>query len=171
MGNIILLDKKSPASECISMSNALTSVFINVLGLSGSQLAKTDDEKKLIVWLLEKNQSGVGIGTVGFYICEMPWNIKNFKQNQEFLLSVIDGIRNRLGWETLHYEPNETLLFPCIAQFEKLIQQMTAELVDLQAGKEWLVAANIDDPILNGFPQCPKHCVFLTLFGCQICTD
>lgn len=153
------------------MSNGLTSVFVNVLGLSGSRLAKTDDEKRLIVWLLEKNQSVVGTGTVGFDICDMPWNIENFKQNIEFLLSVAAGVKDRLGWETLGYEPNEALLFPCIVQFEKLIHKMKVDLIDQQAGKDWLAMADSDDPILNGFPQCTNHGVFLTLFGCQVCTD
>lgn len=63
MGNIISLNDKTPKSDWISMSNGLTSVFISVLGLSGSRLAQTDDEKRLIVWLLEKDQSAVGIGT------------------------------------------------------------------------------------------------------------
>lgn len=41
----IKLDKKSPISEWISMSNGATSVFFNIIGLSGSRLAKTVDEK------------------------------------------------------------------------------------------------------------------------------
>lgn len=170
MANKVRLDKKSPVSEWIAMSNGLTSVFVNVLGLSGSRLAKTEDEKRLIVWLLEKNQSVVGTGTVGFDICDMPWNIENFKQNKEFLLSVAAGVKDRLGWETLGYEPNEALLLPCIVQFEMLIHQMNVDQIDQQAGTDWLAAADDDDPILNGFPQCPEHGVFLTFIGCQVCT-
>ncbi len=45
MGNIISLDT---IGERISMSNGLTSVFIDVLGLSGTHLAKTAAEKRMI---------------------------------------------------------------------------------------------------------------------------
>ena len=55
MANIIWLGA-AENSQCIQMSNGLTDVFINVLVLSGSLLAHTSDEKRLIVWLAEKDQ-------------------------------------------------------------------------------------------------------------------
>ncbi|MDE7281803.1 MAG: hypothetical protein K2N36_08720, partial [Ruminiclostridium sp.] len=93
-------------SECVRMSNGLTDVFINVLVLSGSNLAQTAEEKRLIVWLAEKDQSNAGIGTVGFDVCEMPWNIEAFKETKTFLLNVIEGAKNKSGWELLEYTPN-----------------------------------------------------------------
>ena len=49
MGNIISLDT---IGERISMSNGLTSVFLDVLGLSGTHWAQTDAEKRMIEALL-----------------------------------------------------------------------------------------------------------------------
>lgn len=170
MGNIISRNDKIPKSASISMSNGLTSVFISVLGLSGSRLAQRDDEKRLIVWLLEKDQSAVGIGTVGFHISEMPWNEADFEKNRRFLLSVIDGVKDKLGWDTLDYQPSESLLLPCIEQFELFIKQITLAEVDGKAIQEWL-AATESDTILDKFPKCPKHKVFLTCFGCHVCND
>ncbi|MDE6728657.1 MAG: hypothetical protein K2J80_12080, partial [Oscillospiraceae bacterium] len=69
MGNCITFGEDS-----LKMSNGLTAVFIDVITLAGSRIAQTVDEKRLIVWLAEKDQSVVGIGTVGFDIREMPWN-------------------------------------------------------------------------------------------------
>jgi len=67
MGNTISLPVKfNDVVEPISMSNGLTSVFIEVLVISGSILANTDREKELIIWLAQRDQSVVGIGTVGF---------------------------------------------------------------------------------------------------------
>lgn len=48
MGNIISLDT---IGERISMSNGLTSVFLDVLGLSGTHWAQTDAEKRMNVRL------------------------------------------------------------------------------------------------------------------------
>ena len=59
MGNIIDLSPSMPSPACIQMSNGLTDVFLNVLILSGSALAKTVSEKRLIVWLAEKDQSRI----------------------------------------------------------------------------------------------------------------
>ena len=90
MANIISLDS---INEYISMSNGLTSVFIDVLGLSGTHLAKIDAEKRMIVWLLEKDQSAAGGGSVGFDISEMPWDDTAFEDIKRFLLDVIEGAR------------------------------------------------------------------------------
>ena len=77
MGNVIRFDENTPIDEWICMSNLTTDVFINVLSLSGSALAVTVEEKQLVVWLSEKDQKFVGLGTVGFDIVEMPWEKGN----------------------------------------------------------------------------------------------
>ena len=153
------------------MSNGLTDVFINVLVLSGSRLAKTEDEKRLIVRFAEKDQSKVGMGAVGFDIGEMPWNTEKFAENKSFLLNVITGAEYRLGWETLDYSPNEELLFPVLKKFSELISELSAEDIVSGSLEEWLNAAGNDDPIFNGFPKCEKHGALLSCFGCQICNN
>lgn len=85
MANTISLPKEiNDVVELIGMSNGLTSVFIEVLAISGSILAKTNREKEMIIWLAQRDQSAVGIGTVGFDIDEMPWTIDSF-QNEKYL--------------------------------------------------------------------------------------
>ena len=49
MANTIYLNNK----DSMSMSNGCTDVFLTTIGLSGSRLAVTDGEKRLILWLLE----------------------------------------------------------------------------------------------------------------------
>lgn len=155
----------------LSMSNGLTNVFINVLVLSGSRLAKTVDEKRLIVWLAEKDQSKVGMGTVGFDIEEMPLNYDNFNKNKTFILEVIQAAKNKLGWETLEYHPNEKMLFPALEKFSKMISHLEAKYILPNALGEWLTAADSDDPVVCGFPKCEKHGVYLSCFGCQVCNN
>lgn len=170
MGNIISLDT---IGERISMSNGLTSVFIDVLGLSGTHLAKTAAEKRMIVWLLEKDQSAVGGGAVGFDVSEMPWADTDFDDMKRFMLDVIEGARRKDGWGFLDYQPNEDLLFPCLDQFYKLISDMDLSMFNQEAARKWLhdTMDVPDDPIVCGYPRCPKHPVLLTVFGCHLCNN
>ena len=67
MGNVIYLEGQ-PEHTALSYGQWLTDTLISALLLSGSQLAKTDQEKRLIVWLAEKDQSAVGMGTSGLSV-------------------------------------------------------------------------------------------------------
>ncbi len=102
MGNIIRFNKNTPVENWICMSNLTTDVFINILLLSGSALAETDEEKQLIVWLAERDQK-LGLGTVGFDVVEMPWRKKTFLNDRTFLLNIIQSAENKLDWEKLDY--------------------------------------------------------------------
>ncbi|OCA98718.1 hypothetical protein [Clostridium beijerinckii] len=79
------------------LSNGATSVFITVLGLSGTRLAKADGEKKLLVWILEKDRSKCGIGTVGFVISGMSWIKENFENQKAFILEVAYFIKIKMN--------------------------------------------------------------------------
>ena len=61
------------------MSNGLTSVFVEVLAISGSILAKSIREKELVIWLSQHDQAIVGLGTVVFSIDEMSWALDEFE--------------------------------------------------------------------------------------------
>lgn len=155
----------------MGMSNGATSVFITVIGLSGSRLAKTDDEKKLLVWILEKDQSKCGIGTVGFTISEMPWVKGNFEEQQIFLLNVIKGAKEKLGWETLAYTPNEEYIFLITDIFSDMIKKLKKEDIDEEAIEEWEEAFDDNEPMNNGYPLCKEHNILLSCFGCHACND
>ncbi len=169
MGNIICFNKDTPVDDWICMSNTATDVFINVLSLSGSVLAETVEEKQLIVWLSEKDQKFVGIGTVGFDVVEMPWKKETFSNDKIFLLNVIKSAENKLGWEKLDYIPE--FILPNLQKFREHIEKMTEDDIDNNAINEWLNAAKSDDPINCGFPRCKKHNTLLTFLGCQICNS
>ncbi len=171
MSNIISFDENTPVDDELCMSNGLTDVFINVLTLSGSQLAKTVEEKQLIVWLSEKNQQTVGYGTVGFDIVEMPWSKSKFKEEQIFLIKVIKAAEQKMGWEKLDYTPNEKLIIPILKKFREYIERMTENNIREKELYEWISASENDDPINCNFPLCKKHNTLLTLFGCQICNS
>ena len=100
--------------DSLSMSNGLTDVFIDYLLLSGSQLAKSESEKRMVVFLAEKQQSKVGIGAVGFDIIEMPWERESFETDKAFMPEMIHHARNlsleKSAWEILGYEPEQKYL-------------------------------------------------------------
>lgn len=166
MSNIISLN-----SDTISMSNGLTDVFISVLVLSGSRLAEIVDEKRLIVWLAEKDQSKVGIGTVGFDIREMPWNKECFEESRLFMLKTVGLAKNKTDWDKLDYAPNEKLLFHALSKFSDMLSTLAAKDIDPNALGEWLADADSDDPVFLGFPKCEKHGALLSCFGCQLCNN
>ena len=112
MANIIGRNPQSCSRECLQMSNGLTDVFVNVLVLSGSALAKTVSEKRLIVWLAEKDQSRVGAGTVDFDLWEMPWDSNTFEEDRGFW-----GQRSGWAGKSWTTAPMRTCCFPAWTTF------------------------------------------------------
>ncbi len=176
MGNIISFDGTvSIDDDSLSMSNGLTDVFVDYLLISGSQLAESESEKRMVVFLAEKQQTIVGRGNVDFDITEMPWQADSFEADKAFVLKTINYARELSSQHSvcdkLGYEPNKELLEHAMSRFEVLINRMMISDIDENNLKEWLSAAEKDDPINCGFPQCSKHGVLLSLFGCKLCND
>ncbi len=125
MGNVIAFnDIVSVADDSFSMSNGLTDVFIDYLLLSGSRLAKTESEKRMVVFLAEKQQTKVGMGNVGFDIVEMPWTSDTFETDKTFVLEMIHHARalssEKNVWEKMGYEPGQEQLKCSLDSFEKI---------------------------------------------------
>ena len=164
MSNMICFKHKSDKDD-LNMSNGGMSMFINILCLSGGRLAKTESQKRLMVFLAE------GFGTVGFDIVDMPWDRDSFAEDKAFMLKVIEGAKQKLGWETLGYKPNEEFALQFLDTFQKLIERMTADDIIDATLTEWLSEADDNDPIRCGFPKCKIHDTYISIHGCQVCTD
>jgi len=174
MGNTISLPVKfNDVVEPISMSNGLTSVFIEVLVISGSILANTDREKELIIWLAQRDQSVVGIGTVGFDIDEMPWTVNSFASEKDFMLRTISHAAKGLGWEKLSYEPHQDRVVHGLKQFGSMIQAFGQEDVNMNNYIEWAEIEEGDDnpTIPRGYPKCEQHNIYLSCHGCILCNN
>lgn len=159
--------------ESIGMSNGLTSVFIEVLSISGSILANTNLEKELMIWIAQRDQSIVGMGTVSFDIDEMPWTIDHFSVEKSFMLKVILRAIEGLGWEKLSYEPHQEFIISALKQFYSMIEVFTQEHVNMESYIEWTEIEEGDDrpTIPIGYPKCKKHDVYLTCHGCVLCNS
>ena len=171
MSNIISFDGKTgPGLDLLQMSNSGTDVFINILALSGSALARTESEKRLVVYLSEKDQT-TGRGCVGFDIIDMPWDKETFAKDKEFVIRIIDRARNGADWKSLDYSPDRKIISYYLDIFEGLINRMTADEIRAASLCHWLSESDANDPIHCGFPRCEKHNTLLTCFGCQICNS
>ncbi|SEQ62608.1 hypothetical protein SAMN02910369_02150 [Lachnospiraceae bacterium NE2001] len=174
MSNMICFNHKSDndgMKDDLNMSNGGTSMFVNILCLSGGRLAETESQKRFMVFLAEKNQNVRGLGNVGFYIVDMPWDRNYFDEDKTFMLKVIDGARHKHGWETLGYEPNEEFVAEYLDKFQKLVERMTAEDILEESLTEWLSKADENDPVRCGFPKCKIHDTYISIHGCQVCMD
>ncbi len=173
MGNWICFDDTLEPS--FKMSNGLTDVFIDYMLLAGSELAEAESEKRLTAFLSEKQQSFCGIGTVGFHIVEMPWDSASFDSDKAFMLRAIARARELTTeesvWDMLRYRPNAENIEYALDGFKGLIEHMTAADVSEDNLREWLSDREPDDPVLNGFPKCPKHGLIMSFFGCKFCSE
>ena len=89
------------------------------------------------------------------------------------MLRVIEGARQKLGWETLRdrYEPNEERVKYYLDGYQILMERMTEADIKDESLTKWLDECEPDQPPKCGFPLCEKHHAFISLFGCQVCTD
>ncbi|MDE6671158.1 MAG: hypothetical protein K2K16_03080 [Ruminococcus sp.] len=171
MGNRIYFKKVTKDDDSLKMSNILTDVLIDGLLVGGSELAKTESQRRLIVFLAEKQQSVVGLGTVGFDIIEMPWQTETFDTDKEFMLEVIKYISQENWWQNIGYIPSPEAIEYVLNGFEILINKMTINDVDEDNLNEWISEADSNDPVYCGYPECPKHRIILSALGCKFCND
>lgn len=174
MGNVISFNS-TVSDDSLSMSNGLTDVLIDYLLISGSELAVSESEKRMIVFLAEKQQTVIGIGNVDFDITEMPWQAFSFEADKAFLLKVIDYAHSlsfqKNIWDKLGYEPNREHIDYALNGFETLIKRMTVNDIDENNLQEWLSDSKQDDPVHCGYPKCHKHGVIMSCWGCKLCND
>lgn len=174
MNQISLPQSAEQIMEPLRMTNTATSVFIEILVLSGSQLAQTDREKEFVIWLAQRDQNAVGRGTVGFNLNEMPWLRTDVDLMKPFMVSMIHGALNKVWWDRLDYEPGEDWSRTTLHHFLTMIQAFDAEDIDEQQYLEWVSLDEEDEyepTIPVGHPTCNQHGVYLSYFGCMICNS
>lgn len=159
MSNIIRLHSNHRNNnEWLHMSNGGTAAFLSILALSGSRLAKEEKEKELILWFVEQDDTVKGRGCNGFDICEMPWEYENFERERKFILKVIEAAKEKYGWESLNYEPNEEFMFTYLDTFKRLINDFEKQYIDKNRYTNWLKERETPQFCLpEGFPYCDER--------------
>lgn len=174
MGNTISMPKNQRGIvDSISMSNGLTSVLIEVLVISGSIIAESNRERELIIWLAQRDQSVVGIGTVGFDIDEMPWTLDHFISEKEFLVRTITAATRGMGWDRLSYKPRKDWVIDKLDHFKTMIDAFNRQFISMNHYFEWSKIDEDDEnpTIPYGYPKCEKHLVYLSCHGCILCNN
>lgn len=162
MANVVTYEAR-PDIPCIRMSNGLTSVFVSVLALGASELAKTDRQREFAVWFASHDQM-YGLGTAGFDVSELPWLLDTFSSDREFVLQGIRAAKARVGWERLGYEPHEWVQHR-LDQFRAMVEAFSIEHA---AGSE-AAAWRYGRP--TRLVLCPVHRVYQHEHGCVLCND
>ncbi len=165
MSNSISYDAK-PNLESVHMNNGLTSVFVSVLALAASDLARTDEQRLWAAWIASRDQGIFGGGIVGFDLTQMPWKTVSLEADKDFWLQIIVAAKQKTGWERLDYQPREDWVFSSLDGFAVLIQAFEAAHVNSDEKRDWTYDARP-----TTLERCPKHLVYLHAYGCVICND
>ena len=164
MGNIITyLDD---VEIWLSMSNGGTALLADLLALAGGELSKSSREIYLSSWLAAAlDQKIGGWGAVGFDLLkDFPWEVSSFRQDHSFLLSLIAGAREQLGWVKLDYTPSMKHVEFYLAGFEKMLNALDPGLIKPPRPEHW-----VNSIIPNNPERCLKHGCFMHQEGCVIC--
>ncbi|OEJ22937.1 hypothetical protein AR457_37625 [Streptomyces agglomeratus] len=91
----------------LEMANGGTAVFVDVLMLAVSTLAREPWDFRFAALLTLQDQNVMGRGAVGFDLAELDWGDtpQEAAAAKDFLLRVLDLALSRHRWEELTYEP------------------------------------------------------------------
>ncbi len=91
----------------LEMTNGGTAVFVDVLVLAVSTLAREPWHFRFAALLTLQDQSVMGRGVVGFDLADLDWGDtpRERAAAKDFLLRVLDLALTRHRWEELTYEP------------------------------------------------------------------
>jgi hypothetical protein len=148
------------------MNNGLTSVVLSALCLAGSEFAKSESEKRIMIWLSQRDQSTYGFGCVGFDISEMPWIKEDFQNQKDFLVKTIDAALNKKNWHKVDYKPREDWVFEKLQKIKSLILRFDANDISLDENPIYPFHDGIEM-----FQKCEIHGIYLYSEGCLICND
>ena len=172
MGNWIVLKYGMDCDADFKLSNGGLDWSIDSLVVSGSELAKTGSEKRMIAFLSERNTSTLGLGVAGFQLPDMPWKAESFEADRDFLIRTAEHAKEVMQkpetQQMLQYSVEPERVNACMDEFIALFRCMTADLIVPEAESDWFKRL---DPTLNGFPKCRRHGVLYGCFGCKICLD
>ncbi|MEP6757016.1 MAG: hypothetical protein ABJA67_16035 [Chthonomonadales bacterium] len=159
MGNCFTYNR---AGLSLWMSNGGTSVFLSVLLLAGSDLARSGWECEMMVWLADNDQAVFGAGTVGFDLDEIAWEPTQFATQKAFLLHVIDVALTRHRWNALDYDP--PVVADNLKEFRVIVEAYSLDNTTGPGKSDWA-----HEPTSLG--KCVRHEVFVHARGCLLCHD
>lgn len=140
-------------------------LLIDLLCIKGSELASTDFEKDLVIWIAQHDSDIMGSGATGFDICEMPWNIDTFEDQKNFIFNVLHDMLKEAEWKANISDEAWIVLKGFILNMTALIENFNLNHVDVE---NQLPIFEFD----NGYEKynkCEIHGVYYHSLGCVIC--
>lgn len=175
MPNVTLGREEEPLEDGVHLNAGFMSAMLVQLVLSGSRLSKNRREEEIVVWLAEHDETVWGRGCNDFGIRQMPWTKAGHEEEKKFVIKMVEGAKNRLGWETLgeEFKPTEEVVKiyeENLDKLAKLVGKMTVKEVNEEGYRQWVEDKEMSPGVFaDGFKKCPKHGVWLYWHGCIAC--
>lgn len=156
--------------EMVNFANWLTKPLYCGLLIEGSLLAQSNWEKRMMVYLAEKNQKLVGLGIVGINLSELEWEASTFNKQKEFLTKTVkSSIRNQ-SYNKYHFKLDVELAEQKLNEILELIENLKFEDTSDVKFSYFFEPPDLIDQI------CGKHKTYLNYFDvpnidkCLICS-
>ncbi|MFD5870644.1 hypothetical protein [Streptomyces sp. NPDC060322] len=150
----------------LEMSNGATEVFVDVLMLAVSTLAREPWDFRFAALLTLQDQSVMGRGAVGFDLAELDWGDTPQERAaaKDFLLRVLDLALNSHRWEELTYEPPHAEGY--LRTYRAMVEEFAPATARTGAGvmprtEEAATASCVRHRVLGALPFW-EGCVFCT---------
>ncbi|WP_060178363.1 hypothetical protein [Streptomyces sp. IMTB 1903] len=162
----------------LEMTNSGTAVFVDVLVLAVSALAREPWDFRFAALLTLQDQNVMGRGAVGFALAELDWGDtpRERAAAKDFLLRVLDLALSRHRWEELTYEPARTEGDLCT--YRAMVEAFDPETAGAGTGARTPVrtaagSGGLPGPDEAATASCAAHRVLDALpfwAGCVFCT-
>ncbi|WP_405452880.1 hypothetical protein [Streptomyces erythrochromogenes] len=149
----------------LEMTNGGTAVFVDVLVLAVSTLAREPWDFRFAALLTLQDQNVMGRGVVGFGLAELDWGDTPQERAaaKDFLLRVLDLALSRHRWDELTYEPPRAE--GCLRTYRAMVEAFDPETAAgggrLPGRAEAATASCTAHRVLDALPFW-EGCVFCT---------
>ncbi|MER6145000.1 hypothetical protein ABT174_34075 [Streptomyces sparsogenes] len=128
MGNVF-----RGGGDALSLSNGGTDVFVDVLTLAVSDLARDAWDYRFAALLTLQDQNVMGRGAVGFDLEEFDWGATGAERARakRFVVRAVELALRRHRWEELGYEPPYAEGY--LRQFKAMVEAYDPEANDPEA--------------------------------------
>ncbi|WP_240801592.1 hypothetical protein [Streptomyces sp. A1136] len=163
------------AGRRLDLNNSATAVFVDVLFLAVSTLAREPWHFRFASLLTLQDQSVMGRGVVGFDLDDLDWGATPAERAaaKEFVLDVVDLALDRHRWDELSYEPARAEGY--LREFRAMVREFDPQEADpaaavpgpgnrMPAVHEAACASCVRHRVLDGLPWW-GGCVFCTAGG------
>lgn len=137
------------------MSNSLTHSIYMTMMVEGAKIARTRWEKAFLIWLADQNQSVVGLGIVGFDVCELGWIKEDFVAQKQFLLQLLENVQANKTYAQHPIYLKEEFGEPRIAAIHSILAPLQVEDVSEHP------RSYFSSQKAGKVEQCPIHEVYM----------